>query len=159
MLASSLLQPIGGIVSGGKGRNGEQFVEGFLYVFPAMKGSADPRSVAVDVCNILRNGLYHEAFVKHGFVIRRQADAVEVESGAVCVDPKVFLPAIERAIIRLCEQVRTDKGWQQRFDDYCKANETRAVKQRPIPVDPAMFSATVTSTGAFSAAMPPLRKL
>jgi hypothetical protein len=158
MLSSSLLQPIGGIVCGGKGRNGEQFVAGFLYVFPTVKGSSDPRAVATDVCNILRNGLYHEAFVKHGFVIRRQADAVEAEAGAVCVDPKVFLPAIEQAVIRLCEQIRTDKVWQQRFDDYWRTNESLAVKQRRIPVDARMLSRTVSSTGAFSAVMPPFKK-
>lgn len=160
ILTSAVLEPIGGVLPWTRGaKNSEgRFCNGFVHAFPNVPGATDTWEVGREVCHLLRDGLFHEAFIKPGLFIRAQDSPLQVDSGAIYVDPKLFIQAVESAFSDLCGRIRSaDTGSELRlaFDSYwvgkkSEHNSALVAKIERGEVDPAVFENTATTTGAFS---------
>jgi hypothetical protein len=129
LLASSVLEPLGGVLPAGNGpKNSEgKFCDGFEYVFKDMPRSTDLSVVAKRVCNLLRHGLYHEASIKAGVVLTAQNVPITEEKGIISIDPARFLDAVMTATSRLCGEIRSaprNSPSQRSFDAYWNQKES-----------------------------------
>ncbi len=159
-LATLLVQPVGflsAVLLDTKRKNNEQeFVDGFCSICPAVPGSVDPKIEGKKTYKVLRNGLYHEGFIKHGLVIRSQEVPVLVLSGVICVEPKRFLGAVESAFFAICDQIQKDPAARIRFSERMQSSHQRPDLVNLVKVED-LTSASSLSPSASSAltATPP----
>jgi hypothetical protein len=146
MLAASVIQPMGGVQK--RGNNKREFCEGFRYIFPKVPGDSESGSVAEEACELLRNGLYHEAFIKPGLFIRDQNDPVVRESGILYVDPKKFLTVVTEAFTRLCEEIKHDGTKRKTFEEYLAVKDDEVASKRKAPIDPGVYKDIALTTGS-----------
>jgi hypothetical protein len=125
MLATSLMEPMGAILKSSKTDKAE-FAVGFAYLFPKIKGSDNAYKVGERAFDLLRSGLYHEAFIKRGLAIEHQGDAIELRDGGIIVNPRTFLTEVEEGFRRFCEEVRKDKELNANFYAYFKKLDENA---------------------------------
>jgi len=129
LLTSSVFEPMGGALIGG-GNSEAKFCAGFLRAIPHVPGG-NAAEVAVLVCDLLRNGLFHEAFIKAGLVLECGDHPVQMRSGAVVVNPRLFLDSVETAFDKTCDQIRSgdrknfNAYWDKKLHDQGKYIEAR----------------------------------
>lgn len=114
LLASSVFEPMGGALIGG-GNSETKFCAGFVRAIPEVPGG-NPKEVARLVCDLLRDGLFHEGFIKAGLVLEHSDVPVQIRSGAVVIDPRRLLDSVEVAFARVCDEIRA--GDQKNFNAY-----------------------------------------
>jgi len=136
LLASAALEPLGGVLpieNGGKGSK-FKFCNGFVRVFPEVPGATNASKVAERVYELLRNGLFHEAFIKAGIVLTRQDTAVLEKDGVIYVDSVRFFDAVDSEFSDICNEIRSagagarirqsfDYYWNEKQDKQSKALE------------------------------------
>lgn len=139
MLTCSVLEPLGGVLPLPKGRRTSEakFCNGFVRVFPEVSGSEDAWRVAEQVCDLLRNGLFHEAFVKCGVALTVEHDAAVMQKDDVIyINPFRFLDSVAAAFDTVCEEIRSAEPTApicQAFDVYWAHRETEhALKRESI---------------------------
>jgi hypothetical protein len=142
---------MGGILIGG-GTSTAKFCAGFVQTFPDV---SDGRQVGERVCDLVRNGLFHEGFIKAGLVLEYGDVPVEVKSGGIVIDPRRFFDAIDKAFYMLCEQIRSDSSMLKNFESYWgKKTEEHGKKIAPT-FDPLI---THTQTGTAAVMPTPILK-
>jgi hypothetical protein len=145
LLTASVIEPMGGALTGG-GKAGAKFRSGFVKIFPDIPGGKSAK-VAELVCDLLRDGLFHEGFIKAGLILERGDVPVRINGSAVVIDPVRFLAAVDTAFTKLCEEIRSDAQMQKTFMTFWNKkdeNHRRYMENRPDPqID---LLATSTST-------------
>jgi hypothetical protein len=93
LLTASVVEPMGGAIIG-RGKAVAKFCSGFVKAFPDVPGgkSAD---VAELVCDLLRDGLFHQGFIKAGLILEHGSVPIQLRGSAVIIDPLLFLEAVE----------------------------------------------------------------
>lgn len=114
LLASSVFEPMGGVLMDG-GNSEAKFRAGFLRAIPDVPGGK-AADVAKMVCDLLRDGLFHEGFIKAGLVLEYGEVPVQIRSGAIVIDPRRFLDSVEVAFAAVCDEIRS--GDQKNFSAY-----------------------------------------
>jgi len=125
MLATSVMEPMGAILKTSK-TDKVKFAVAFAYLFPKIKGSDDAYKVGEHAFDLLRCGLYHEAFIKRGLAIEHQGDAIEHRDGGIIINPRTFLAEVEEGFHRFCEDVRKDNVLNANFHSYFKKLDENA---------------------------------
>jgi hypothetical protein len=153
ILASSVFEPLGGVLPSVKRlRNSEaKFCNGFVRVFPKVTGDEDAWQVGERVCDLLRNGLFHEAFVKRGLVLTKQEEAILVKSELIFINAVRFLDAVESAFAEVCNEIRAadDTAPIRRafefYQDQLEWKQAKKVEPNVIP-EPGYLPVCSTST-------------
>jgi hypothetical protein len=146
LLTSSVLEPLGGVLPLGKRRKNSEskFCNGFVRVFPEVPGSKDAWQVGERVCDLLRHGLFHEAFIKAGVVLTSQDDAIFEKDGIIYLDPIRFFDAVDSAFAQVCSDIRSadanapirlsfDAYWSQREADQARKLEVFVTPETEYP--------------------------
>jgi hypothetical protein len=141
LLTSSVLEPLGGVLPPlDKGRSSKaKFCNGFVRAFPEVPGSNSARQVAEEVYELLRNGLFHEAFIKAGIVLTSQDRPVLEKDGRICIDPSRFFDAVNSAFSEVCNEIRSAEMGapiRQSFDFYWNQKEGEQAKKLEAMVTP-----------------------
>jgi hypothetical protein len=117
-LTSAILEPLGGALLG-KGQNPKaKFCRGFERVFPTVPGSESARHTAEGVYDYLRNGLFHEAFIKAGLRLIHQDMPIQEKDGEICLDPERFFKAVDSTFAQVCGEIRSLGASQETFNKY-----------------------------------------
>ena len=104
LLTASVLEPMGGALLG-HGTSEKKFCVGFLKIFPDVPGGK-AKTIAPIVCDLLRDGLFHEGFFKAGLILEYGGAPIEQRRKAIIVDPRRFLDAVDVGFGRLCDEIR-----------------------------------------------------
>jgi hypothetical protein len=156
ILASSVIQPLGGVLPftrREKRNNAANFCNGFVRIFPEVPGCKDTWKFAKRVCDRLRNGLFHEAFIKPGLLLSNRAVPIAEESGQVVIDPVRFLEAVETVFVDVCEQIRAASAESEiraSFETYWNGKETINAKREAAT--PFSAGVPVYTTNTFAPA-------
>jgi hypothetical protein len=139
LLTSSVFEPMGGVLLG-SGNSESKFCAGFVRAFPDVPGSKSAEDVGKMVCDLLRDGLFHESSIKAGLIVEASDEPIRVSPGAVHVDPMLFLDVVESTFAKLCEAIRSadpgskarqtfDLYWSKKLEDQRKYVEARLDSQ------------------------------
>jgi hypothetical protein len=154
LLTASVLEPMGGTLLGG-GTSERKFCAGFLRVFPDVPGG-NAEGIAPIVCDLLRDGLFHEGFFKAGLILEYGRTPIEQRGTAIVVDPRRFLHAVDSGFGKLCDEIRAADGesaLRKSFDAYWTKKLGDQGNYAKARFDPNIGNvATSTSTAAV---MPP----
>lgn len=71
-------------------------------MYPFLSGDTPKR-----LCDLLRGGLFHKSFIKAGLALKPLSRAIEVDAGAILVDPIHFLETVAASFSELCVEIRT----------------------------------------------------
>lgn len=159
LLTASILEPLGGVLPTAKGRKTSEtkFCNGFVRVFPEVPGSKDAWQVAKRVCDLLRHGLFHEAFIKAGLALTSQNAPIVEDAGSISIDPVRFFDAVEAAVVQVCDEIRrSDAGAPMRksFDAYWNEKEAEQVKHLAARVRPEAEYPPVCGTSTLAPVVP-----
>jgi hypothetical protein len=153
ILTAAIIQPLGAVLPPPKGRKSNEaiFCNGFLRVFPEVPGAEDAWKLAERVCDLLRNGLFHESFIKPGLILQFQDEPISEKDGLIYVNPVRFLDAVESVFSQACEEIRiAEDGSPIRvaFDSYWsqKALEQSKMVDRTFKVQSDSGTTLSTST-------------
>jgi len=151
VLVTTIFEPMGAIRST-RTVDKDQFADAFVYLFPNVPNG---NNVGLDLYQRLRNGLFHEAFIKPGIVITPpQGEAIKLEGSSIKIDPSRFASEVAAGFERLCDEIKNTPEMQKRFDLYweklesnnMKPLEALFVKGKP-PAPPMALSTLAPSSG------------
>lgn len=148
-LASSVFEPMGGALTGG-GNSESKFCAGFVRAIPEVPGDK-ATDAAKMVRDLLRDGLFHEGFIKAGLVLEYGEVPIQIRSGAIVIDPRRFLDSVEVAFAEVCDEIRS--GDRTNFNAYWDRKLRDQGQYMKARFDPQIGS-VATSTGT-AAVMPP----
>ena len=134
LLSSAVLEPLGGVLPLEKGRKSSEakFCNGFVRVFGSIPGAKNVWQVAERVCELLRHGLFHEAFIKAGIVLTHQGVPIREENGILYLDASRFVERIGVAFDEVCTEIRQAEPAdpvRRAFDAYWNQRETEQPKK------------------------------
>ncbi len=104
----------------GSGTSEQKFCAGFLRVIPDVPGGK-AQDIAPIVCDLLRDGLFHEGFFKAGLILEYGQTPIEQRGTAIVLDPRRFLEAVDAGFGKLCDEIRAADGesaLRKSFDAY-----------------------------------------
>jgi hypothetical protein len=134
------------------GFNMPPICRGFVRAFPTVPGSKHSGEVAGRVCQLLRHGLFHEAFVKAGIVLTSQEHPIVETRGIISINAARFFDAVAAAVNEVCAEIRSaDKEAPVRrsFDEYWSrkeaehANKLEAMVTPEVEYPPALGTSTL----------------
>jgi hypothetical protein len=152
LLTSSAFEPMGGVLLG-SGNSEAKFCAGFVRTSPHVPGSKTAQDVARIVWNLMRDGLFHESFIKAGLILDSLDAPIREEAGAIYIDPVRLLDSVEVAFADVCKDIRAAESAatvRKNFDAYWGEKQEDQRRYMEARVDPqAMFhSGTTLSTAA-----------
>jgi hypothetical protein len=155
ILTAAIIQPLGAVLPPPKGRKSNEaiFCNGFLHVFPEVPGAEDTWKLAERVCDLLRNGLFHESFIKPGLTLRFKDEPISEKDGVIYVDPVRFLDAVESAFSQVCNEIRNAEDGspiREAFDSYWNQKATEQAKRITPTIKIESDSATTLSTSTLA---------
>jgi hypothetical protein len=159
ILTAAIIQPLGAVLPPAKGRKSNEaiFCNGFIRVFPEVPGTEDAWKLAERVCDLLRNGLFHESFIKPGLALRFQDEPISEKDGVIYIDPVRFLDAVESVFSQVCDEIRNAEDGspiREAFDSYWNQKAMEQAKR----VDPTFKiqsdSGTTLSTSTLAPIFP-----
>ena len=135
ILAASVLEPMGGALLGTTGNTERRVVKGLTWAFPSL-----PAGAPNQICDLLRDGLFHKSFIKAGLVLQQLDNPIKIEPGGIFIDPNRFLKAIDESFSKLCAEIRSrETAAFGTFEAYWEKAETDELKYHG-----ARFAAGVT---------------
>ncbi len=149
LLTASVFEPMGGTLLG-VGTSEKKFCAGFLRVFPNVPGGK-AEDIAAMVCDLLRDGLFHEGFFKAGLILEHCETPIELRGTAIVIDPRRFLDAVDAGFGNLCDEIRRADGEsaiRKSFDAYWTkklGDQANYVKARFDPTIGAVATSTSTT--------------
>jgi hypothetical protein len=144
LLSSAVLEPLGGVLPLTKGRKNSEakFCNGFVRVFGEIPGAEDTWQIAERVCDLLRHGLFHEAFIKAGIVLTHQDGPIQQRDGIIFIDAVHFVDAMAVKFDEVCNELRRAEAGdpiRDAFDAYWTQKEAEHGKnvrrQLDLPAD------------------------
>lgn len=141
IIAAAVVEPMGRILSeGGNGEVSQIAALNFILEdsFVDLKFEKDMRQrVCKEISSRLRDGLFHEGFIKLGLNITELTSVIAYDGKTVFLDPNRFAVALSVAFGRLCEKAKAERSFHDRFLAYwTKTNENNHKKlnaAQPIP--------------------------
>lgn len=159
LLSSSVLEPLGGVLPLEKRRRSSEakFCNGFVRVFGEIPGTKDNWRVAERVCDLLRHGLFHEAFIKAGIILTHQEVPIQEKDGILYLDAVQFVNRIGVAFDEICNEIRRADAAdpiRQSFDVYWNQKETEQGKKLESIVESGAQYPPVLSTSTLAPTIP-----
>ena len=106
---------------------------------------------------MLRDGLFHEGFIKGGLILQSLGEPIQADSDGVKIDPERFLNAVIIAMKQVCGGIRNAKpgdALSMSFADYWsrkeqeqKAKIAATFTPQAAPVPPVMPPVTLSTSG------------
>jgi hypothetical protein len=147
LLTSSVFEPMGGALIR-RGNSEAKFCAGFLRAFPDVPGGKTS-DVAKIVCHLLRDGLFHEGFIKAGLLLEHGELPIQQRENMVVIDPVLFLESVDAAFTRLCGEIRSDAAngeLRQTFNSYWNKKDDDQGRYVNAKLDPKVASVATSTT-------------